>query len=76
MPGALSAASRLPGAGRAAGVTLVNWIMRIGFMATSPLVGVIATATNLRWGLGLLVVIGAATVVFAGRFDGERQGKD
>ncbi|GAA1626559.1 MULTISPECIES: MFS transporter [Brevibacterium] len=76
VPGALSAASRLPGAGRAAGVTLVNWIMRIGFMATSPLVGVIATATNLRWGLGLLVVIGAATVVFAGRFDGERQRED
>lgn len=76
VPGALSAASRLPGAGRAAGVTLVNWIMRIGFMATSPLVGVIATATNLRWGLGLLVLIGAATVVFAGRFDGERQRED
>lgn len=69
VPGALSAASHIPGAGRAAGVTLVNWIMRVGFMATSPLVGIVATAASLRWGLGLLVAIGVATTIFAGRLD-------
>lgn len=67
VPGALSAAAHIPGAGRAGGVTLVNWIMRIGFLGTSPLVGVIATAGSLRWGLALLIVIGVLTMVFAGR---------
>ncbi|WP_453984292.1 hypothetical protein [Brevibacterium casei] len=39
------------------------------FMATSPLVGIVATAASLRWGLGLLVAIGVATTIFAGRLD-------
>ena len=70
VPGALVAAAHIPGVGRAGGVTLVNWIMRIGFLGTSPLVGIIATAGTLRWGLSLLIVIGAVTVIFAGRLDG------
>lgn len=70
VPGALGAAAHLPGVGRAGGVTLVNWIMRIGFLGTSPLVGVIAGLGNLRWGLSVLIVIGAVTMVFAGRLGG------
>ncbi|MBR7503329.1 MFS transporter, partial [Mycobacterium tuberculosis] len=58
VPNAITAASRIPGVGGAGGVTLVNWMMRAGFLATSPLVGIIATAASLRWGLGLLVLIG------------------
>jgi hypothetical protein len=69
VPGALNAASRLPGIGRAGGVTLVNWLMRVGFLGTSPLVGVIAAGAGLRWGLGLLVVVGVLTMVFAHRLD-------
>lgn len=72
VPGALEAAARIPGVGRAGGVTLVNWIMRIGYLGTSPLVGVIATASSLRWGLSLLVVIGTVTVIFAGRLGGSK----
>ena len=67
VPGALSAASQIPGVGRAAGVTLVNWIMRIGFLATSPLVGVVAAVGGLRWGLSLLILVGLITMIFAGR---------
>lgn len=69
VPGALGAAARLPGVGRAGGVTLVNWLMRVGYLGTSPLVGVIATEAGLRWGLGLLVLVGVLTVVFARRLD-------
>lgn len=71
VPSALVAAAHIPGAGRAGGVTLVNWIMRIGFLGTSPLVGIIATAGTLRWGLSLLIVIGAVTMIFAGRLGGK-----
>lgn len=46
---ALGAAAHIAGVSQAAGVTLVNWIMRIGFLVTSPLVGLITTATSLRW---------------------------
>ncbi|MDN6745453.1 MAG: MFS transporter [Brevibacterium sp.] len=67
VPGALGAAAHIPGVGRAGGVTLVNWIMRIGYLGTSPLVGVIATLGTLRWGLSVLIVIGAVTMIFAGR---------
>lgn len=67
VPGALGAAAHIPGVGRAGGVTLVNWIMRIGFLGTSPLVGMIASIGNLRWGLSLLIVVGAVTMIFAGR---------
>ena len=67
VPGALGAAAHIPGVGRAGGVTLVNWIMRVGYLGTSPLVGIIASIGSLRWGLSLLIVIGAVTMIFAGR---------
>lgn len=69
VPGALGAAAHLPGVGRAGGVTLVNWMMRVGFLGTSPLLGVIATGASLRWGLSLLVVIGVLTMVFSNRLN-------
>ncbi|MGR6092178.1 MFS transporter [Brevibacterium sp. CSND-B09] len=72
VPGALGAAARLPGVGRAGGVTLVNWLMRVGYLGTSPLVGVVATGGGLRWGLGILVLVGLLTVVFANRLDVRR----
>lgn len=72
VPGALGAAARLPGVGRAGGVTLVNWLMRVGYLGTSPLVGVVATGAGLRWGLGILVLVGLLTVVFANRLDVRR----
>ncbi|GAA1539498.1 MFS transporter [Brevibacterium picturae] len=72
VPGALGAAAHLPGVGKAGGVTLVNWMMRIGYLGTSPLVGVIAGLSTLRWGLSLLIVIGAVTMIFAGRLPGQQ----
>ena len=73
MPGALGAAAQLPGIGRAGGVTLVSWLMRVGFLGTSPLVGLIAAEAGLRWGLSLLVMVGVLTAVFAHRLDPPRR---
>lgn len=71
VPSALGAAARIPGVSLAAGVTLVNWIMRVGFLVTSPVVGLITTATNLRWGLTILLPIGVAALLLAGRLNVE-----
>lgn len=66
VPSAFSAAAKLPGVSDGAGVTIVSWLMRVGFLVTSPIVGGITEAAGLRWGLSILMIIGAATVLLAG----------
>jgi MFS family permease len=65
VPSALTAAATLPGVSEGAGVTLVSWLMRIGFLITSPIIGGITDATSLRWGLCVLVIVGVAVSVLA-----------
>jgi MFS family permease len=69
IPSAFSAAAELPGISQAAGVTLIGWLMRVGFLATSPLVGLISQLTNLRFGLGILIIAGLAAAALASRLD-------
>ena len=66
VPSALGAAARLPGIGQGGGVTVVSWLMRIGFLATSPVVGALADGIGLRWGLGILVASGVIVVGVCG----------
>ena len=65
VPSAFAAAARLPGVSEGAGVTAVSWLMRVGFLATSPLLGGLSAATDLRWALGLIVVAGVVVTVLA-----------
>ncbi|AGF72118.1 MFS transporter [Corynebacterium halotolerans] len=65
VPSAFVAAARLPGLSEGAGVTVVSWLMRLGFLATSPVIGAVSSVTNLRWALGLLIVVGLLVVVTA-----------
>lgn len=65
VPSAFAAAARLPGVSEGAGVTAVGWLMRGGFLATSPLLGAISAATELRWALLLLVAAGVVVTVLA-----------
>ena len=58
MPSAFAAAASLPGVSDGAGVTLVGWLMRMGFLVTSPAIGVAATGVGLQVALGLLIVLG------------------
>jgi Na+/melibiose symporter-like transporter len=67
VPSALNAAARLPGISQQAGVTVVSWLMRIGFLATSPIIGVMADHINLRAGLGLLIPLGLTTALLSQR---------
>jgi len=65
VPSALSAAARIPGVSQGAGVTLVSWLMRAGFLLTSPMIGSVAEAAGLRWGLGFILLVGLAVVLLA-----------
>jgi MFS family permease len=63
IPAAMQGADELPGLRHGTGLTAVTWLLRVGFVASPPLVGVIADATSLR--VGLLVVPAAGVVVAA-----------
>ncbi|UYQ77475.1 MFS transporter [Glutamicibacter sp. JL.03c] len=60
VPSALTAAAKIPGVNEGAGVTLVSWLMRVGFLLTSPVVGTVADNVGLRWGLSITLIVGMA----------------
>jgi MFS family permease len=63
VPAVYAAADELPGLRHGVGLTLVNWLLRIGFLLSPPLVGAIADAVSLRVGLLTVVVAGVLTLV-------------
>ena len=65
VPAAMHGADQLPGLRAGTGLTAVAWLMRVGFVSSPPVVGLIADATSLR--VGLLVVPLAGLVVMAAR---------
>lgn len=66
VPSALAAAAKLPNVSEGAGVTIVSWLMRVGFLVTSPLIGAISESLGLRWGLALLILVGGCCIAFGG----------
>ena len=63
VPAVYAAADGLPGLRPGVGLTAVNWLLRVGFLVSPPLVGLIADVTELR--VGLLVVVLAGLLVLA-----------
>lgn len=61
VPAAMEQADKLPGLAPGTGLSVVSWLMRLGFLASPPLVGFIAQEQSLR--VGLLVVPIAGIVV-------------
>lgn len=61
IPSAMHAADELPGMRQGTGLTIVTWMMRLGFFVGPPLIGMLADATELRW--ALLVVPACAMVM-------------
>jgi MFS family permease len=63
VPAAMHSADELPGLKAGTGLTVVSWLMRLGFLLSPPIVGAIADNTSLRTGLlvvplaGLLVLL-------------------
>ncbi|MHA7632484.1 MFS transporter [Corallococcus sp. M7] len=54
VPAAMHGADELPGLKAGTGLTLVTWLMRLGYLVSPPIVGLVADAMGLR--VGLLVV--------------------
>lgn len=48
IPSAMHAADELPGLPAGTGLTIVTWLLRLGFLLGPPVVGAISTATSLR----------------------------
>ena len=63
IPAAMNQADQLPGFRPGTGLTLVSWLLRLGFLLSPPIVGAIADASDLR--TGLLIVPIACLVVAA-----------
>lgn len=74
IPGAMHAADQLPGFRRGMGLTLLSWLMRLGFLFSPPIVGLIADATTLRWGLLIMPVVGVIVLLLSGVLAGRVRG--
>ncbi|WP_285063795.1 MFS transporter [Frigoribacterium sp. ME-P-080] len=72
IPAAMHAADNLPGFRAGTGLTLVSWLLRLGFLASPPVVGFVADSAGLRYGLLLVPVVGVAVVLLAGVLEGRR----
>lgn len=66
VPAAMHAADELPGLRPGTGLTVVSWLMRMGFLLSPPIIGVIAESTSVRWGLTLVPAVGLVVIVFSG----------
>lgn len=61
IPAAMDAADRIPGLRPGSGLTVVSWLLRMGFLVAPPVVGAVADATDLR--TGLLIVPAAGILI-------------
>lgn len=78
IPLAMQAADELPGLPRGFGLAVSGWMMRLGFLATPPLIGLVADAVGLRWAFAVPAALGVLAVVFAGLLApaGQAHGRD
>ncbi|WP_249383709.1 MFS transporter [Mycobacterium sp. DBP42] len=66
VPAAMHGADQLPGLRPGTGLTVVTWLMRVGFFGAPLLVGLIADAAGLRAGLLTVPVAGVVAALLAG----------
>ncbi|WNV86107.1 MFS transporter [Umezawaea sp. Da 62-37] len=66
VPAAMHTADELPGLPSGVGLTIVSWLLRVGFLLSPPIVGLVADLAGLRVGL-LSVVFAGVVTVFLGR---------
>jgi MFS family permease len=63
VPAVFHAADELPGLPHGLGLTAVNWLLRIGFLLSPPLIGALADALSLRVALLTVVLAGVGTLL-------------
>ena len=66
VPAAMHEADELPGLKPGTGLTVVSWLMRLGFLLSPPVVGAVADATSLRAGLLVVPAAGVLVIILAG----------
>ncbi|MFI8006025.1 MFS transporter [Streptomyces sp. NPDC086010] len=66
VPAAMHEADELPGLRPGSGLAIVSWLMRLGFLASPPVVGLVTDATSLRVGLLVVPLAGLLAFLFAG----------
>lgn len=66
IPAAMHGADQLPGLRPGTGLTAVTLLMRVGFVSSPLIVGLVADATSLRVGLLTVPVAGLAVMALAG----------
>ncbi len=66
VPAAMHEADELPGLKPGSGLTIVSWLMRLGFLLSPPVVGLVADATSLRAGLLVVPLAGVIVLLLAG----------
>lgn len=67
VPAAFAAAARVPGLAHGTGIAILGWLMRLGFLLTSPVIGVISDAAGLRAALVVPLAAGLVAAVIAHR---------
>lgn len=65
VPAAFAAAARVPGLPHGTGVAVMGWLMRLGFLATSPVIGVVSDHAGLRTALVVPLLAGVAAAAIA-----------
>ncbi|NIJ04497.1 MFS transporter [Frigoribacterium faeni] len=73
IPAAMHAADSLPGFRPGTGLTLVSWLMRLGFLAAPPLIGAVADVSSLRVGLLLIPAVGLVVLALSGVLAGRKR---
>lgn len=66
IPGAMVAADSVPGLAPGTGLAVLNWVIRLGFLASPPVVGLIAEHAGMRWTVAPLIVGGVLIALMAG----------
>jgi MFS family permease len=72
VPAAMHAADQLPGLRPGTGLTVVAWLMRVGFVCSPLIVGLIADVTSLRVGLLVVPAAGLAVIAASGALSARR----
>ncbi|MDT5017546.1 MAG: hypothetical protein QOD39_3706 [Mycobacterium sp.] len=73
IPAAMHGADQLPGLRPGTGLTVLTWLMRVGFFGAPLLVGVVADATSLRVGLLSVPIAGLTAMALAGALSARRR---
>ncbi|ARQ67925.1 MFS transporter [Streptomyces marincola] len=72
IPAAFHAADEIPGLWPGAGITVTAFLLRVGFLLSPPLVGVIADAESIRAGLLVVPLAGLVILLTSGILEGRR----